>query len=160
MIIQVSRAHHHYLIDVSSEQTPVPCHQLGSFPGKWGMPAQCHSFQVLDSMQNQRTTHFLLVYIEIVSLATLMYNFLSCRSKRKPTPSQKDYKLQNLQRWKYSKSHQEIGAHTVPLQSSCRTFFHSIIVYVASVCKRRATETRTEYCSLVQEMVVLICLEF
>ena len=73
-----------------------------------------------------------------------MSNFLSCRSKRKPTPSQKDSKLQNLQRWKYSKSHQEIGAHTVPLQSSCRTFFHSIIVYVASVCKRRATETRTE----------------
>lgn len=36
------------------------------------------------------------------------------------------------------------SSDTVPLQSSCRTFFHGIIVYVASVCKRRATETRTE----------------
>ena len=44
MIIQVSRAHHQFDW-CQFRRHPVPCHQLGSFPGKWGMPAQCHSFQ-------------------------------------------------------------------------------------------------------------------
>ena len=30
----------HSQVGVTSKQVPVPCHQLGSFPGKWGMPAE------------------------------------------------------------------------------------------------------------------------
>ena len=30
----------HSQVGVTSKQDPVLCHQLGSFPGKWGMPAE------------------------------------------------------------------------------------------------------------------------